>query len=129
MKDTDTQTNNTVYDLANIMDKPSLVALAYSLRHPETWPEGFQWDYSTCQTCAMGLAAKLWSMHEPDSTAGWLSQVARTFAVPMEDVVRIFQDAKMPFDWRHPFAERNTLQCVTPERIADLIDCFLSKQR
>ena len=27
------------------LSKPSLHALSYALRHPDTWPEGFVWDY------------------------------------------------------------------------------------
>ena len=39
--------------------KLTLADLAWRLRHPETWPKGFQWDYMECNQCAMGLA---WSL-------------------------------------------------------------------
>lgn len=37
----------------------TLESLAWRLRHPETWPEGFEWDYAKCSRCAMGLAYRL----------------------------------------------------------------------
>lgn len=36
---------------------PSMLrsALISALRHPETWPEGFVWNWENCQRCGMGL--------------------------------------------------------------------------
>ncbi len=39
---------------------PSLENLAYVLRHRETWPQGFVWDYRYSPSCAMGLTHMLW---------------------------------------------------------------------
>jgi hypothetical protein len=35
-----------------------LRGLSYLLRNRNMWPEGFEWDYSVCAKCAMGLARK-----------------------------------------------------------------------
>lgn len=39
---------------------PSLRALSYALKHPETWPEGFHFHYSSSYACAVGLAISMW---------------------------------------------------------------------
>jgi hypothetical protein len=44
---------------------PSLENLAFMLRHPETWPEGFEWDYGCYAGCAVGLAHRLWGVDRP----------------------------------------------------------------
>jgi hypothetical protein len=41
------------------VDRLTFADLAWRLRHPETWPKGFVWDYGCCATCAMGLAWEL----------------------------------------------------------------------
>lgn len=40
--------------------RPSLKALAYVLRHPDTWPKGFEWDNTRLQQGSVGLLVKLW---------------------------------------------------------------------
>lgn len=42
-----------------------LADFAYKLRHPETWPVGFEFDYLYEDTCARGLAAALGIITEP----------------------------------------------------------------
>jgi hypothetical protein len=44
------------------LDFPSAKGLAYVLRHRELWPAGFTWDYGYCDTCAIGLASRLWAI-------------------------------------------------------------------
>lgn len=61
------------------LDKPSLHALSYALRHPDTWPEGFMWNYNQCHQCAMGLAHQLWNIQEAAVTDG-ASIMARSSA-------------------------------------------------
>lgn len=34
-------------------------ALISALRHPETWPAGFEWEFAKCQKCAIGLFKQL----------------------------------------------------------------------
>jgi hypothetical protein len=39
---------------------PSLRNLAFILRHKETWPPGFYWNYCRADSCALGLAVRVW---------------------------------------------------------------------
>jgi hypothetical protein len=62
------------------IDKPSLENLSYALRHPETWPKDFVWDYGECNDCAMGLAHRLWDLGgmPDDQPDGGVTQMARS---------------------------------------------------
>lgn len=51
--------------MKTIESKPSLRGLSYALRHPETWPAGFEFDYGDCKRCAIGLIFKLWGIQYP----------------------------------------------------------------
>ena len=33
--------------------------LAYVLRHSDMWPPGFEWDFRSTNTCALGMAKRL----------------------------------------------------------------------
>ena len=50
-------------DLTN----PTLYGLSYLLRN---LPEGFEWDYSSCKNCAMGLAAFTWKPEKRNEISG-----------------------------------------------------------
>jgi hypothetical protein len=83
------------------LDRPNLVALSYALRHPETWPEDFVWDFDNCDACAMGLARELWaSIPEVDKDTG-ATIMARTFAISYTDASIIFfaSNADRAADW------------------------------
>jgi hypothetical protein len=64
------------------LDKPSLHALSYALRHPDTWPRSFVWDYKKCDQCAMGLAHGLWGTIAETTPDTGASVMAREFAIP-----------------------------------------------
>lgn len=106
------------------LDKPSLHGLSYALRHPDTWPAGFKWDYGDCGQCAVGLAHSLWSgvpIPEPNDIG---SVMGRAFAMP-------YSDAKRIFFWAGG-GVMGTIRCfglngstVTPEMIANHIDKYL----
>lgn len=103
---------------------PSLENLSYILRHREWWPEGFEWGFAECRTCAIGLCQELWG-HNPN---------------------RFFPEVD-PFDhqlnpsYRHIFCDsrgkggilswiiKPEMSDVTPEQVADQIDRYLAKQR
>lgn len=127
----DDRVETPVEALARQMDKPSLVALSYALRHPASWPKGFDWDYSDCSQCAIGLAYKLWlgKMSTFSTPHAEVSVMAREFEMSWQDADRIFRWAHRPqnlLDWRH-FVPR-TLISVTPDRVADLIDAHLNRE-
>ena len=88
---------------------PSLENLAYALRHRETWPLGFRWNYCSAYGCAIGLAERLWGRQAP------LSVVDAPNDSP------IFFRCRVPFVWWKPFARR-WMKDVQPEHVADAID-------
>jgi hypothetical protein len=114
------------------LDKPSLHALSYALRHPDTWPEGFVWDYSDCDNCAMGLAHQLWKRKVPKVyVASGPSVMARVFAMPYAVADSIFV---RPVAWAYTASKRLLwwpkkcpipLAQITPEMVADQIDKYL----
>jgi hypothetical protein len=94
--------------------QPSLRALSFALRHKELWPAGFEWNYSSCAQCAMGLAHAMWSNKVP---AHDLESMTTAFNMNRKDADRIFLRASRVetiIDARP----------ITPERIADLIDAL-----
>lgn len=112
------------------LDKPSLHALSYALRHPDTWPDGFYWDYNRCQKCAMGLAHRLWESYVP-----WVgidsgpSVMAKTFSMPYAASKRIFMDADKHHKDSYLFGmiKIARMSSITPEMVADDIDAFLAR--
>jgi len=46
--------------MSNRENKPTIGALVFALRHPELWPPGFEWNFNVCETCAIGLAHRMW---------------------------------------------------------------------
>lgn len=41
--------------------EPSFAALSFGLRHPEIWPEGYQFGYDDIDHCAIELGSRLWA--------------------------------------------------------------------
>lgn len=68
-------------------EEPSLALLAYKLRHPEEWPEGFEFDYCSQWTCAMGLACAMWW---PKTGSMIKNNISQKFGIPMEVVLNLF---------------------------------------
>lgn len=138
MSISDTKPISETERLLRDLDKPSLENLAYALRHPETWPRGFVWDYSHCDHCAMGLAHALWRYStEPPSNGPHTgsSRMARTFAIPYEAAWRIFFEAAAGYSVEKKtwfgFGKPKTIPCpnenVTPEMVAKRIDAHLAR--
>jgi len=116
------------------LDKPSLHALSYALRHPDTWPQGFYWNYSDCDECAMGLAHCLWkSIPQPtDDSSRGTTDMARTFHIPYSVADSIFYGG----DWTprrtsgHLWWKGTIMdfESVTPDMVADQIDAYLASK-
>lgn len=85
---------------------PSLANLAYALRHRETWPPTFHWDYRFFSSCAIGLSLELW----PRSTFAC--------CIPMA----IFVEVRPPMRWRDFLTGPRSLADVQPQHVADAID-------
>jgi hypothetical protein len=108
------------FDGLPALDKPSLAALSFALRHPETWPEGFVWDYGNCETCAMGLAYRLWGwIMKPEHFACDVAhQTSIAFGMRSETAGEIFLYARRVYGI--------STEEITPTHIADLIDAHLA---
>lgn len=122
------------------LSKPSLHVLSYALRHPDTWPEGFIWNYNKCDQCAMGLAHQLWSSIPATTPSTGASIMAREFAMPFTAAQNIFlaEGGWMPKRTREVTSGRlfwkktvqvpsgyESAKAVTPEMVADQIDAYL----
>ena len=111
--------DDAAFDAAAFSVKPSLEGLAYILRHPELWPQGFEWNFAWCQTCAMGLAWRLCNGQPKTSTKGIFDWTANTFALSPGLVEEMFTTRLM---------RRIGVQYsdeVTPLHVADAIDRYL----
>ena len=84
--------------------------LSFALRHPDTWPKDFDWNYSDCHKCAMGLSYRLWpqQIKEPTTQA-----MVDGFGMNVTVASEIFTAAG-----RHA----SSIKDVTPAIIADMID-------
>lgn len=125
--------------LFHSLDKPSLHALSYALRHPDTWPEGFVWDYKQCEQCAIGLAHRLWNSAGVPAGSNvanvGASQMAKAFAIPFSAATSIFfgkgnwtptrRERRLRDFWRA--RTYNDLSQVTPEMVATQIDNYLAR--
>jgi hypothetical protein len=96
-------------DLFVDLDKPSLRGLAWRLRRPKLWPEGFKWGYGSCSTCAIALAEKIWGK----------AALTMILSAPGVDRRRIFAGAQRV---RHLVS----MSSVTPDMIADDIEAYLA---
>lgn len=110
--------------------KPSLQALSHALRHPETWPAGFEWDFNNCDTCAMELAHRLWDDIPETLRNDGALVMARNFQMPYRDAANIFMGDG---DWVPSVGTGSgrmvaDLDAVTPAMVADQIDAYLARQ-
>lgn len=106
--------------LARISDEPSLVALSYALRHPDTWPDGFQWDYGDCRTCAIGLAARFWPVCAANHGAIRTLFVVSGIAMREGAANHIFRSLQTQHG-----TDRSK---ITPDHVADAIDDYLNAE-
>jgi hypothetical protein len=118
--------------------REGLRRLAFALRHPETWPDGFVWNFSYCENCAMGLACQLWMEDAPnfsdadDEHRAYVSFIAHRLAVPFDDVQSLFLSA----DWAKrtmtkwfglvKIERKFPFEKITPGMVADAIDRYLA---
>lgn len=99
----------------------SLEGLSWRLRHKETWPEGFEWNYAVCGMCAIGLARSLWML--PINFLAHASRnMAAGFQIPEDVAFRIF--INLEGNEGFFFGRRSS---ITPEHVADAIDEYLKE--
>jgi len=97
--------------------KPELNNLSHILRNKNLWPEGFEWDYSHCHTCAMGLAHKLW---KEQIEYPLTNVMAKVFDMSSEAAGDIFTGMGKTLE-----DEQN----ITPEQVADAIDAYIANKK
>lgn len=119
--------------LSDKVGAPSLEALSYALRHPETWPAGFTWDFTDCDKCAMGLANALWPAPEDYDDACAVDLAANKLNMPFEDAESLFYCAEwlQPIPkkfWGIKYGETEVeFRDVTPTMVADAIDNYVKE--
>lgn len=101
------------------LDQPSLRALSHVLRHKGLWPKGFKWNFSSCETCAMGLASQLWHL---DLERGYGHAMASSMGSSGVVLVSLFT-IKGYVSVATPNGSK-----VTPEMVADKIDQYLASE-
>ena len=89
--------------------------LSFILRNRALWPNGFEWDYTRCETCAMGLAVRLGMATRHNTLA-----MTVPFNMSVEEAEKIFIEA------RHHFSVAR-MSDITPEHIADLLDAYADR--
>jgi hypothetical protein len=83
--------------------------LSYALRHPETWPPEFEFDFHLTDKCALGLACEL-RMIKYHTVA-----LARPFGLSFKEAWQLF------------FASDGK-GVITAAMVADSIDAYLARQ-
>jgi hypothetical protein len=108
------------FDEANMPVGSKLEHLAFLLRHKELWPKTFEWSYSSCQHCAIGLGFEMMGIE------GFpLYHKARDFfGLPEADSAYIFKTFCLDL----PGGGTQVLP-TEPHNIADRIDEVLAKQK
>lgn len=109
----------------------TLADLAWRLRHPETWPPGFKWDYGNCSSCAMGLAVRLLDQPFPDDIENWMANQFPEASDGDPELPLLNEWAESVFlEGLHPEAKLSEIaHTITPAMVADAIDQWLEKGR
>ncbi len=95
------------------LSEPTLENLSYLLRHKSLWPEGFVWNYSFPDTCAMELAKeRYWVSDSP-----WYGEMAQVFQMDKHDAWRIFTGLNT-----------SEVRRVSHIKVANEIDKYLARQ-
>jgi hypothetical protein len=104
-----------------ITAKPSLEALAWALRHLDEVDPAFRWDYGNCNTCAIGLAARLWGITDFDRNPSVSDIMSRSFSMPFDVACSIFL-------YLHA-TNGDRPEQITPAHVASAIDRYLASSR
>lgn len=104
----------------------TLEELRDRLRDPSSWPEGFRWDYSDIDGCALGLCEKSRDIVERKLAPFYGSaQFEIDFHIPSPVAsVLIFGMRMADAEGRNQLD--NHMSSTTPERVAEAIDVYLN---
>lgn len=101
----------------------SLKGLAYILRHKEYWPKDFEWEFSNCGKCAMGLAVQIWSKASWPNTSS-VAQILNCEATPK--LRKIFLAGEGVYGAKD--SSDAEWDKITPAMVADAIDKYLEQE-
>lgn len=85
--------------------------LVAALRDRSKWPKGFEWDFRSCRTCAMGLAKELYL-----ATGNYSRSVADALGVNRRDALFVFTEEDIEG------------AIVTPEMVADRLEKLFAEE-
>lgn len=107
-------------ELLDLYDGPSLKRLSYLLRHQELWPKGFEWYYSDCDRCAIGLTVTFWKLN-PKNVPYTYDIAVKALDMGEDDFDPIFYQ---------PYLKKGGIVTynVSPEMVANKIDTYLENQ-
>ena len=95
------------------------------LRDETTWPEGFPWDFSDCNRCAIGLAMCL---YDGRAFSSRIAYKPYDFGDLVNDVLGI--DGDVAYDlFGAPKTRRGRLvprEAITPAHVADALERYLA---
>lgn len=103
----------------------TLADLSQRLRHPETWPEGFVWDYGDCASCAIGLAWRLTMPADKRKPADWEIWLAEQFPDCGDENGEFLNDAAWHIFFLLHYGHDCRPSKITPVMVADAIDAWL----
>lgn len=69
--------------------QPTLENLAYILRNKKRWPKGYVFSYEDADTCAMGLAHRMWG-EKSDRRGSKTSGMSRLFLISQHEADNLF---------------------------------------
>lgn len=97
--------------------------LIATLRDRQLWPPDFQWDFSSCTTCAMGMLMELMQRPNLVYMVEHEKETAKLLGLDDDDVTRIFATPV----WRVPDLASDSQRhaswdAVTPEMVAKRLE-------
>lgn len=101
--------------MSAVPEKPDAAFLSAVLRDPSRWPAGFEWNYTSCDTCALGLMGAL--VGNPEYNR---SDAIDDFKLSGTESYDIFCRAHVSLGKR--------MRHVTPTDVADALDSVLAAQ-
>lgn len=96
-------------------------ALIGALRHPETWPPGFEWNFFNCHTCAIGLMHRLmpgainWGLPARltyTAVKDEAESIGAVLGIPAKDAIYLFADVNSYGEYTE----------ITPQMVADKLE-------
>lgn len=95
----------------------TLAGLSFILRHKGLWPKDFEWDYRSCNHCAMGLVATIFADGNMMYSNGY----------SMREILGDWPGQYLSTGM-HERLGKVLMNDVTPEDVANAIDKYLAEK-